>query len=1062
MFEIKGGNGKEGAKGRDSLYSDIDSCEAWKNSLMSASLEWKCKGNLHICVPQNVCEQFNKTKLDKCQHDCPASGGSIVLYKVDILGLEDIRAYFKKYGDAGKKGGDAGRGGTGGTAGYPGSALIEEYEKKLIIIKVEENETTSPLLRGDNGQPGKPGHGGFYGDTIYRTWYYDHVGITTTILTFGISNLLRFKNGFIKDEDRIENSTLRGLNGSVDSSLNNASIKKPLAIESTSLNSSKVYKLKTSYLAFLSEKSRVFKQSRLLHRPFYLSLLSLNNSGEFNADQLIERVKVLSGFESNHLLPMVIAEIDVYYRQADLSMENMRVLDYTRAAIASLSFRQKAAKETVLVVDIKAFLQLTASNLKQWQSVIQSNIRAMYRDDFKHTLKQKIDEANSFIATLGEEIAQRHQELNANIQRTVRQIDSLKKDSQSKDAALLKTKSDLEHVMRIKLFLGGLNITCRMLAFLGPKAAVIGSLGQAGVEFGSRLVKTDARPTLEKGKSEFVDKALADFNSFRKEIREQRLSQIKFDTRVLEIDDSQDNATGKSGLQRKPESSIEERISKLSETKEKYELNLKHTQLMSESDKSYRPKVKEAQKKLDPWAAKPKANKTENEQTKRRHVSRLVADLYRDHEASQGELKVIRDELEKNRQQYDALFEWQESLNASQNDLVTNTQSELDQLATRLYSKSLVHIDFKRWQIKELLNRMSNVLNGATRNLAASEEIEVTIRRMESSIETILRLFERIQLYVEQNELVSFMSRLNNADSSTLGIPEHLKSVINELKKRVEANMIAERYQQMVNAFRHWSFPFFCEFTRGYIIISDENLISDKLDDTVAKYGESVSQLLEIVKEQVATLKPKDNHVQSFKFDKETPFYKWSSLSNSYEITRLLTGSNVTLLADIGRVVHKRDALKFSTLNLEVEVIGDPKLNQTLNSLLGHFFIEMTHSGKSYYSFQQTTYLIDMNYQSDSEGNKLKLRYKYGDASTEFANDSKKKLAANKPVLSPYTFWEMRIWPLVESNRENFFKQLAGQLAQLKRDDREIRVSLTGLGEYLQDYNAPQTKCQIY
>ena len=49
-------------------------------------------------------------------------------------------------------------------------------------------------------------------------------------------------------------------------------------------------------------------------------------------------------------------------------------------------------------------------------------------------------------------------------------------------------------------------------------------------------------------------------------------------------------------------------------------------------------------------------------------------------------------------------------------------------------------------------------------------------------------------------------------------------------------------------------------------------------------------------------------------------------------------------------------------------MIHSPELNQTLNSLLGQFLVEMTHSGKSYYSFQPNTYLVDMNYQANIGG----------------------------------------------------------------------------------------------
>ena len=193
----------------------------------------------------------------------------------------------------------------------------------------------------------------------------------------------------------------------------------------------------------------------------------------------------------------------------------------------------------------------------------------------------------------------------------------------------------------------------------------------------------------------------------------------------------------------------------------------------------------------------------------------------------------------------------------------------------------------------------------------------------------------------------------------------------------------------------------------------------------------------------------------------------WSSLSHPYEISRLLAGHKVTLLADIEESVvtahHKMDALKFSTLNMEIEVFdaftGD--LNHTVNSLLGECFVEMTHSGQSFYSFQQKTYMIDLSYLSASPANKLMLRYKYGARNAHFSNDSHRKLVEDKSVLSPYTFWELQIVPVNERSMRDIFKRMASALQVTKRDQREIRVYLTGHGEYLK-YYAKQSDCQIY
>ena len=77
-------------------------------------------------------------------------------------------------------------------------------------------------------------------------------------------------------------------------------------------------------------------------------------------------------------------------------------------------------------------------------------------------------------------------------------------------------------------------------------------------------------------------------------------------------------------------------------------------------------------------------------------------------------------------------------------------------------------------------------------------------------------------------------------------------------------------------------------------------------------------------------------------------------------------------------------------------------------------------------------------------GDRLTLSYQYG--SLNNMNNSYKKLAANKPVLSPYTFWTMRI-KAVKEERE---KELLNKIDSLLNGNVEIRVFLYGNGQYVE------------
>ena len=146
-----------------------------------------------------------------------------------------------------------------------------------------------------------------------------------------------------------------------------------------------------------------------------------------------------------------------------------------------------------------------------------------------------------------------------------------------------------------------------------------------------------------------------------------------------------------------------------------------------------------------------------------------------------------------------------------------------------------------------------------------------------------------------------------------------------------------------------------------------------------------------------------DNNLQ--RWPTSESFFKWSSDTHSKEIKQLLSGESALFYADITK--SRVDALKFNAAYITVEIKSDNGSNKTLNSLLEHFYIELTHSGVSKYKFKDKYYSISSNYNWNE---KLLIRYQYG--GSVCANEACRKLAENKPLISPFTLWQMKIEPI--------------------------------------------------
>ena len=128
----------------------------------------------------------------------------------------------------------------------------------------------------------------------------------------------------------------------------------------------------------------------------------------------------------------------------------------------------------------------------------------------------------------------------------------------------------------------------------------------------------------------------------------------------------------------------------------------------------------------------------------------------------------------------------------------------------------------------------------------------------------------------------------------------------------------------------------------------------------------------------------------------------------------MLRGEKVVFYADVLSTTY--DALKFNEIRVKIEIKSNSSLNQRLKGLLKNFLVELTHSGVSNYKFKEEFYVINLHHNSDQ---KLTLSYQYGSKGLDNTNKVFEKLASNKPILSPYTFWHIKLDPINDPITQN-------------------------------------------
>lgn len=394
-----------------------------------------------------------------------------------------------------------------------------------------------------------------------------------------------------------------------------------------------------------------------------------------------------------------------------------------------------------------------------------------------------------------------------------------------------------------------------------------------------------------------------------------------------------------------------------------------------------------------------------------------------------AEIQIVQSEINSNSQRYPKFYAAEKKIDEMQNMFFSQINNEIN-------SFNNTNDLFKQLKIKERLIDLKNKIFLISDSFDGHRKVLNTINRIENGILTMIDIQNRIETYVQQNEFANYLTNIYHPSN----IPVEYKAKIDLLEKCIHENIIEERYQQALDAFKYWSFPFYCEYTQvnNNFLHYNETAISS-IDLKIKNYGKHLEKLLNDVKNDEALVKPSiDNHVYYRLFDKNIPFFQWSSKNYPYELKQLLRGEPTILYADVNYA--RFDAIKFCTLNVLIET-DVPNTNKTLNELLNEFTIELTHSGESNYKYKEKTLKINMNYKS---GEKLSLKYQYG--LTTNANSSYKKLALNKPVLSPYTFWTVRIRAVKIEKEQELLKKID---SLLNETNIELRVFLYGHGQYV-------------
>lgn len=852
------------------------------------------------------------------------------------------------------------------------------------------------------------------------------------------NSVLKFSNLFfyITDPDYF---------GSVPLTYNSESIKSPNEKESVT---EKQFEMINEYLRTITNMSYCFKSIYLINLGFCNYLIELN---DFNPQitKVIDRVNILSTIKHKLLLISLKAEIFELYSKGNYNNDDKKLIKYAYLSVIGSIVRFQNIEHTFVIINPQSFIENSIKDIKKLNSLNKESVRHLYNIGYENNLLSRINLAISLTKNLEDDLKQRFEDINLSLGKTINEVSKLRNITKDDIKKLEKEKDKLFDIILTKNIFAVVGVVSQLLNFFGPVGRLTVMMVSSGGIIAVSLIDGNIKPIAEPSKFPLL---IEKFQDHFKKQRERVLKKIREKALALQKVDEISN-TSPFKKEYLKQQSLNIMIENLSETPQKYSLKLEYLEYEKmaikpedgEKKLEYNKMIDEAKKKNEQLTKQHKmiATNTAKVGAATLEVAKIAVDTYKSNQITNDEIKKI-DELIKDKEtEIKALNYLEQKINEYQIKLLKDSYSSFFELTSALQSKSLPTLFFHRWNIKNTIIDMKNDITELLSDFVKQKaDIESIFGRMNSAFDTLIEIYDTIDRYKEQIEFAKYILDITNNEIN-YDIPLQYQQIINELEKKIKSNIISERYQQAIETLKLWSYPFFCELTKDlplYNIVDGKNEKTSDTSKMATTYAQSLTKINDKMKNYEVTLIPYiDNYIQNKNFENDFAFYKWSSLKCPFEFNQLFNGTFAVFHANVE--YSQFDSVKFNSIGIVFEIT--PEKTVVLNNLLRNFYVELIHPGISYFKHRNHTYvnnLIPPNLSSLHE--KLLLRYSYG--SSENLNELARKLSLSRPLLSPYTFWEIRLKPKDSNKKEEY----SSALKNLTIDEETI-ISLNGKGSYI-------------
>lgn len=736
-----------------------------------------------------------------------------------------------------------------------------------------------------------------------------------------------------------------------------------------------------------------------------------------------------------------------------------KVLNYLYTAAFNKASILRKRMNGKTVVDVNRYLNTIEHSINDVIESRHIKIIQGYRDDYRKILNDKIQHANDLIETqIDPEINEFFDEMNRNIKILINEIDERKNTIKDTVEDLEREKNSIQRVLTMRTIFFPLKLAAAGLIFFGPvgAAASVTLLGVTSIAEGtvssSIFDKRTKFPPSLNANIGLMSRTLEVYNSKPERLAEKLTIVIeKLNATFSEILESQS-----------------ERIAFFEKTEiftSKVQ-EVKNTKSHSITNLNYKQQeLKKIELELKDFINSKKAALKQNQEEsndieiengmsaevrkKLIHSLNNIEDILNIGEIALNFIKIIHNDdrqlqrlnviiskefqyLKKLEMLEDQIFDimvpviyqFEQKFNAILNSVNGSSSTELVIAQSALSNvKSIVY---------EITNDMP---------FDVRKNLQRCIDKVDEGFSILIDIYDRIDTYSDSVKSVEYMAQIASIPMRDISITNHnteYNDALNDLNLIIQSNMLLEKYELALHAFKQNYFPFAVDLLKKFELPMDIQINDmDSLRSTIIKEIRFMKDFIDENKATIATYSDLQHEKKLFNSYSigSSPFYVWKYDEISDEFRNLLNGGKILVKADISKGINY-SSVKFNDIGINFKFANE-QLQTDFESALKKFKLTLTMVGNNYYRCGERFYHISVDQDiSVSYFLDKDERNHWIDPNSVYT-----MIRNNNPFLSPYVLWSIQLTNATDTVTFDQLKVYQNEMVDLE---------LVGQGYYIE------------